>query len=167
MWLGVGSCDGGITCNREGMSFGWRENLLKTMAKIKSHGVKYDNFWETHVQSPKVFLKTRSPPFEQRRQLTFEMINGIKYKLWCATRIRFRIGSHHSQSNELENLFLMIIMSTCADVLFLEENLIYWNWNSQNSYVKELLYQMILYIMKGVSCKLGHFKVMHVLEAFV
>lgn len=39
-----GRSDGGISYNREGMNFGWRENFLKTMAKIKSNGVKYDNF---------------------------------------------------------------------------------------------------------------------------
>ena len=59
----------------------------------------------------------------------------------------FRIGSYHSWSNELENLFLMTMMSICADVLFLEENLIYWNWNSWSRYAKELLYQGVL--LKG------------------
>ena len=41
-WVGVRVAYG----EGSGWGFGWRENFLKTMAKVKSHGVKYDNFWK-------------------------------------------------------------------------------------------------------------------------
>lgn len=41
---GWGRSRGGIGCARDGMSSGWRENFLKTVAEVKSLGVKYGNF---------------------------------------------------------------------------------------------------------------------------